>query len=102
VARHEIDRGPQFAVLEGLGLLYLKQFIELFPKSPLALMLRGYFTYSRTVLDDEDSTEELVMTVDGDPYDIILASALIMARKMSLTCLFRTPSQPSRTRHWRT
>lgn len=60
--------------LEGLGLAYLKQFIELFPTSTLALMLTGYFAYSKVTHDEEGSTEELTFAVDSDPYDIILAS----------------------------
>ncbi|KAG1771164.1 superkiller protein 3 [Suillus placidus] len=59
--------------VEGLGLAYLKQFIELFPTNTLALMLTGYFAYSGAAHGEDGSTEELTFTVDGDPYDIILA-----------------------------
>ncbi|OAX37205.1 superkiller protein 3 [Rhizopogon vinicolor AM-OR11-026] len=62
--------GRDSDTVEGLGLPYLKEFIELFPKTPLALMLKGYIAYDRIAVSDEDSIEEL--TVEGDPYDIIL------------------------------
>ncbi|KAG2745039.1 superkiller protein 3 [Suillus brevipes Sb2] len=64
--------GRDSDTVEGLGLAYLKQFIELFPTSTLALMLTGYFAYSKVTNDDEGSTEELTFAVDSDPYDIIL------------------------------
>ncbi|KAG1851683.1 superkiller protein 3 [Suillus subluteus] len=60
-------------ILEGLGLAYLKQFIELFPTSTLTRMLTGYFAYCKATYVDEGSTEELTFAVDSDPYGIILA-----------------------------
>jgi superkiller protein 3 len=87
----------EFDTPEGLGLAYLKQFIELFPTSTLALMLTGYFAYSKTVHDNEGSTEELTLAVDRDPYGIILASSRITLQKISLTTLFRMHFQHSRT-----
>ncbi|KAG2046495.1 protein prenylyltransferase [Suillus hirtellus] len=62
----------ELATLEGLGPAYLKQFIELFPTSTLALMLTGYLTYNKAAYGDEESTEELTFAVDSDPYGIIL------------------------------
>ncbi|KAG1896020.1 superkiller protein 3 [Suillus fuscotomentosus] len=62
----------ELATLEGLGLAYLKQFIELFPTSTLALMLTGYLTYNKAAYGDEESTEELTFAVDSDPYGTIL------------------------------
>ncbi|KAG1742187.1 superkiller protein 3 [Suillus lakei] len=64
--------GRDSDTVEGLGVAYLKQFIDLFPTSTLALMLKGYFAYSRTANGDEGSTEQLTLTTDSDPYDIIL------------------------------
>lgn len=58
--------------------------MELFPKSPLALMLGGYFAYIGAAIGDEDSSEDLIMTVEGDPYDIILASAWTIPLKIYL------------------
>lgn len=58
----------ELATLEGLGLAYLKQFIELFPTSTLALMLTGYLTYNKAAYGDEESTEELTFEVDSDAY----------------------------------
>ena len=58
--------------------------MELFPKSPLALMLGGYFAYTGAAIGDEDSSEDLIMTADGDPYDIILASAWTIPLKIYL------------------
>ncbi|KAG2128353.1 uncharacterized protein EDB93DRAFT_1268453 [Suillus bovinus] len=72
--------GRDSDTVESLGLAYIKQFIELFPTSALALMLTGYFAYSKVTHDDEGSTEELTFAVDSDPCDIILAR-----------CLFGTP-----------
>ncbi|KAG2153913.1 superkiller protein 3 [Suillus clintonianus] len=62
--------GRDSDTVEGVGLPYLKEFIELFPTSTLALMLKGYFIYSRAAHGDEGFIEE--MTVDGDPYNTIL------------------------------
>lgn len=64
-------------------------------------MLKAYFAYSGTAHNDEDSTDEPIMTAVGDPYDIILASGQIMPLEISLTSL-RTPFQLSRTCPWRT
>ncbi|KAG2355063.1 hypothetical protein BDR07DRAFT_1304231 [Suillus spraguei] len=66
--------GRDSDTVEGLGLAYLKQFIELFPTSTLALMLAGYFAYSKIADGDEGSTEEPTFAVDSDPYGIILAT----------------------------
>jgi superkiller protein 3 len=88
----------ELGALEGLGLAYLKQFMELFPTSTLTQMLTGYFAYNKAAYGDEGSTEELTSAVDGDPYGIILASSRITPQKISLTYLFRMPFQYSRTR----
>ncbi|KAG2113725.1 superkiller protein 3 [Suillus discolor] len=64
--------GKDYDTVEGLGLAYLKQFIELFPTSTLALMLTGYLTYNKAAYGDEESTEELTFAVDSDPYGTIL------------------------------
>lgn len=93
----KLAMNTEFDTPEGLGLAYLKQFIELFPTSTLALMLTGYFAYSKTVHDNEGSTEELTLAVDRDPYGIILASSRITLQKISLTTLFRMHFQHSRT-----
>ncbi|KAG1745363.1 superkiller protein 3 [Suillus paluster] len=61
----------ELAALEGLGLTYLKQFIELFPTSPLTLMLKGYFAYNRTAHADEEAMEEPTLTFINDPPEDI-------------------------------
>lgn len=101
MTRHEIHCRPQCVTLEGLGLPYLKQFIELFPESSLALMFKAYFAYSGTVLGDEDSTEELIMSVAGDPYDIILASGYNYASPDIVYIFLRMLFLLSRTFPWR-
>ena len=47
-------------------------------------MLGGYFAYTGAAIGDEDSSEDLIMTADGDPYDIILASAWTIPLKIYL------------------
>ncbi|KAG1844187.1 hypothetical protein DFJ58DRAFT_731304 [Suillus subalutaceus] len=65
--------GRDSDTVEGLGLAYLKQFIELFPTSTLARMLTGYFAYCKATYGDEGSTEELTFT---DAFSVLSDSLL--------------------------
>ena len=53
----------------------MKQFLALFPSSPVAALLKGYFTYFDIPLvseeeDDQESSD--LMEEDEDPFDTIL------------------------------
>ncbi|KAG1761965.1 superkiller protein 3 [Suillus occidentalis] len=72
--------GRDSDTVEGLGLAYLKQFIELFPTSTLALMLTGYFAYSKVTHDDEGSTKELTFADAFSALPDSLLANMITAR----------------------
>jgi hypothetical protein len=63
--------------LEGYDFTHFLQLIELFPTHPLAMLLKGYFTYASIPLskqkDDEDGSDQLLLG-DHDPFDAMLVS----------------------------
>ncbi|KAH7923951.1 TPR-like protein [Leucogyrophana mollusca] len=68
--------GKDTDTIEGYGAPYLRQYIELFPTTPFAKILSGYFIYNGIQVSDEgDSDDEArkPTEVDAvDPYDTIL------------------------------
>lgn len=54
------------------------QFMKLFPTSPMASLLKGYFTYMGiSLFDEEDEDKKQLEAVEEDPFDMILVSASV-------------------------
>lgn len=59
----------------------VKQFITLFPISPMASLLRGYYAYlGISIFEGEDDEDQVEPLPDDDPFDTILVSIIIHAQ----------------------
>ena len=65
---------PDFFFVEGgYNRTHVRDYIRLFPDSALALLFKGYFSYKRERLsNEEDSDDNVDAANDEDPMDIIL------------------------------
>jgi superkiller protein 3 len=53
---------------------HLREYIRLFPDSPLASMWKGYFAYVEVPLWDDDDKEAPALSPLDDPVDIVMVS----------------------------
>ncbi|KAG9316442.1 superkiller protein 3 [Chiua virens] len=67
--------GKDSDTIGGYGLDYFRQYVRLLPATPLARLLRGYFLYTGTPLEDEDEDDKRRLrqiVEDHDPFDVIM------------------------------
>lgn len=58
----------------------IKQFITLFPVSPLASLLKGYYEYiGEPISEDQEDINLPELHSDDDPFDVILVSGILHA-----------------------
>ncbi|KIJ67566.1 hypothetical protein HYDPIDRAFT_174010 [Hydnomerulius pinastri MD-312] len=86
----------------GYGLDHLRQYVGLLPTTPLAQLLRGYFTYTDTPLtkgDDDDEHPDLSLE-EEEPFDIIMdafasLSDSLLANRVAVEVYLRELDYPS-------
>lgn len=59
----------------------VKQFVEIFPSSPVSASLKGYFSYMNiSLFDVDDNAEDVLLSKpeEEDPFDMILVSQMTL------------------------
>jgi superkiller protein 3 len=62
----------------------MRQFIMLFPASPMASLLRGYYNYMGVSISEDEDEDDPTGLPDDDPFDTILVS--MVSKKSQFLC----------------